>query len=99
MKCTIGSFSTGNNDKTAPGRPIPGREEATMKIHKFCKSPADGVYLSPVYVRDDGKYKIASVDRWIWGTWKRVFEVTNEAGEVVDRLLRLRDAKIAYEKE
>ena len=70
-----------------------------MKIHKFCKSSADGVYLSPVYVREDGKYKIASVDRRICGTWKRVFEVTNEAGEVVGRLPRLRDAKIAYEKE
>lgn len=70
-----------------------------MKIHKFCKSPVDGVYLSPVYVRDDGKYRIASVDRCICGTWKRVFEVTNEAGEVVDRLPRLRDAKIAYETE
>ena len=30
MKCTIGSFSTGNNDKTALGRPIPGRKETTM---------------------------------------------------------------------
>lgn len=70
-----------------------------MKIHKFHKSPADGVYLSPVYVRDDNKYKIASVDRCICGTWKRVYEVTSEAGEVAARFPRLRDAKIAYEME
>lgn len=69
-----------------------------MKIHKFHKT-SEGVYLSPVYVRDDGKYKIASVDRCICGTWKRVFEVTNEAGEVVGTLMRLRDAKITYEME
>nr|DAG79922.1 MAG TPA: hypothetical protein [Caudoviricetes sp.] len=67
-----------------------------MTIHKFHKTN-EGVYLSPVYVRDDGKFKIASVDRCICGAWKRVFEVTNEAGEVVGTLPRLRDAKITYE--
>ena len=30
MKCTIGSFSTGNNDKAVPGRPIPGRKDKAM---------------------------------------------------------------------
>ena len=30
MKCTIGSFSTGNNDKTEPGRLNPGRKGTTM---------------------------------------------------------------------
>lgn len=69
-----------------------------MKIHKFHKT-TEGTYLFPVYVRDDGKYKIASVDRHINGTWKRVFEVTNEAGEVVGTLPRLKDAKITYEAE
>ncbi len=67
-----------------------------MEIHKFRKT-ADGGYLFPVYVRDDGKYKIASVDRTICGTLKRVFEATNESGEVVGTFLRLRDAKITYE--
>ena len=70
-----------------------------MKIHKFHKSKTEGVYLSPVYIRDDGKYKIASVDRNIFGTWKRVYEVTDTAGEVIATLPRLRDAKIAFEAE
>lgn len=69
-----------------------------MKIHKFHKT-SNGVYLFPVYVRDDGKYKIASVDRRVFGTLKRVFEVTNEAGEIVGTFPRLRDAKISYEME
>ena len=69
-----------------------------MKIHKFHKTN-EGVYLSPVYVRDDGKFKIASVDRCICGTWRRVFEVTDEAGEVVGTLLLLKDAKTTYEAE
>lgn len=69
-----------------------------MKTHKFHKT-SDGGYLFPVYVRDDGKYKIASVDRTICGTLKRVFEVTNESGEVVGTFPRLRDAKISYEME
>lgn len=69
-----------------------------MNIHKFHKT-SDGVYLFPVYVRDDGKYKIASVDRTICGTLKRVFEVTNESGEVVGTFPRLRDAKISHEME
>lgn len=51
-----------------------------MTIHKFHKAKTEGVYLSPVYIRDDGKYKIASVDRIICGTWKRVYEVTDTAG-------------------
>lgn len=69
-----------------------------MRIHKFHKT-SDGGYLFPVYVRDDGKYKIASVDRCICGKLKRVFEVTNEAGEIVGTLPRLKDAKISYEME
>ena len=64
-----------------------------MTTHKFHKTN-EGVYLSPVYARDDGKFKIASVDRCICGAWKRV---TNEEGEVVGTLPRLRDAKITYE--
>lgn len=69
-----------------------------MEIYKFRKTN-EGVYLSPVYVRDDGKFKIASVDRCICGTWKRVFEVTDESGEVVGTFPRLKDAKAAYEAE
>ena len=69
-----------------------------MTIHKFHKTN-EGVYLSPVYVRDDMKFKIASVDRCICGTWKRVFETTDESGEVVGTFPRLKDAKTAYEAE
>ena len=69
-----------------------------MKIHKFHKT-TEGAYLFPVYVRDDGKYKIASVDRCYGGTYKRVFEVTDAAGKVVATLPRLRDAKISFEAE
>lgn len=67
-----------------------------MTIHKFRKT-SNGVYLSPVYVRDDGKFKIASVDRRIDGTFKRVFEVTDNSGAVVCTFQRLRDAKAVYE--
>lgn len=69
-----------------------------MEIHKFRKTN-EGVYLSPVYVRDDGKFQIASVDRCICGTWKRVFEVTDESREVVGTFQRLKDAKTTYEAE
>lgn len=48
------------------------------------------------YVREDGKYTITSVDRKINGTYKNVFEVTNELGEVIDTLPRLKDAKAKY---
>lgn len=68
-----------------------------MTIHKFHKTN-EGVYLSPVYVRDDGKFKIASVDRRVCGTWKRVFEVADEAGEVVVTFPRLKDAKTAVHR-
>ena len=67
-----------------------------MTIHKFHKTNK-GVYLFPVYARDDGKFKIESADRRIGGIWKHVYEVTNESGEIVGTFLRLRDAKIAYE--
>ena len=69
-----------------------------MTTHKFHKT-TDGGYLFPVYVRDDGKYTIASVDRTICGTLKRVYEVKNETGEVVGTWPRLRDAKISCEAE
>ena len=69
-----------------------------MKIHKFHKTN-EGAYLFPVYVRDDGKYKISSVDRCYGGTYKRVFEVADAAGNVVATLPRLRDAKIYFEAE
>lgn len=48
------------------------------------------------YVREDGEITITSVDRRINGTWKNVFEVTNAAGEVIDTLPRLKDAKTKY---
>ena len=48
------------------------------------------------YVREDGKFTITSVDRRINGTWKNVFEVTDEAGTVIETLPRLKDAKAKY---
>lgn len=85
-------------DRKIPSPRVKGRKGNNMKIHEFHKT-TEGAYLFPVYVRDDGKYKIASVDRCICGAVKRVFEVTNEAGEVVGTLMRLRDAKTSYEME
>ena len=48
------------------------------------------------YVREDGKFTITSVDRRINGALKNVFEVTNEYGNVIDTLPRLKDAKEKY---
>lgn len=48
------------------------------------------------YVREDGKFTITSVDRRINGFLKNVFEVTDEAGSVIDTLPRLKDAKAKY---
>ena len=48
------------------------------------------------YVREDGKFTITSVDRRVNGTLKNVFEVTDEAGSVIDTLPRLKDAKAKY---
>lgn len=50
------------------------------------------------YTREDGKYTITSVDRKINGTWKNVFEVSDESGNLIDTLPRLKDAKAKYEK-
>ena len=43
-----------------------------------------------------GKFTITSVDRRVNGTLKNVFEVTDEAGSVIDTLPRLKDAKAKY---
>lgn len=48
------------------------------------------------YVREDGRLTITSVDRRVNGTLKNVFEVTDEAGTVIDTLPRLKDAKEKY---
>ena len=48
------------------------------------------------YVREDGRFTITSVDRRVNGTWKNVFEVTDETGSVIDTLPRLKDAKAKY---
>lgn len=61
---------------------------------KFKKVP--NVYMFSKYVREDGKYTIESVDRRINGTWKNVFEVSDENGIVIDTLPRLKDAKTKY---
>ena len=55
------------------------------------------VYMFSKYIREDGKFTIASVDRKINGTYKNVFEVSNENDEVIDTLFRLKDAKAKYE--
>lgn len=64
--------------------------------HTFKKIPGT-VYLFPVYVRDDGKYTISSVDRCVSGTYRRVFEVSDYFGSVVATFSRLRDAKASFE--
>lgn len=64
--------------------------------HTFKKIPGT-VYLFPVYVRDDGKYTISSVDRRVSGTYRRVFEVSDSSGSVVSTFSRLRDAKASFE--
>lgn len=69
-----------------------------MKRLKFKKAD-NGAYLFPVYVREDGKYTIASVDRWIGGALKRVYEVSDSAGNVIGTLPRLKDAKTSFEME
>lgn len=59
------------------------------------KKQANVMFFSK-YVREDGKYVIRSVDRYINGALKNVFEVQDEAGNVIDRLPRLKDAKAKY---
>ena len=62
---------------------------------KFKKQP--NVAFFSKYVREDGKYTIESADRRINGTLKNVFEVSDESGNVIDTLPRLKDAKAKYE--
>ena len=64
--------------------------------HTFKKVSGSG-YLFPVYVRDDGKFTISSVDRRIDGVYRRVYEVADYFGAVVATYWLLRDAKLAYE--
>jgi len=61
---------------------------------KFKKQPNDAFFSK--YTREDGKYTIESVDRCINGTLKGVFEVTDKAGNLIDTLPRLKDAKTKY---
>lgn len=61
---------------------------------KFKK--AKNIYLFSKYIREDGKITITSCNRRINGTLKVVFEVTDENGNIVDTLLRLKDAKAKY---
>lgn len=58
------------------------------------KKQANVAFFSK-YVREDGKFTITSVDRR-GRTLKNVFEVTDEAGTVIDTLPRLKDAKEKY---
>lgn len=64
---------------------------------KFKKQP--NVPFFSKYTREDGKYTITSEDRIINGTWKNVFEVTDEKGNLIDVLPRLKDAKEKYSGE
>ena len=50
------------------------------------------------YTREDGKFTIESVDRRINGTFKNVFEVTDETGKVIDTLPRLKDVESEIRK-
>lgn len=80
--------------KKVPEEPTATLEAAPAPM-KFKKQP--NVAFFSKYVREDGKITITSVDRQINGTWKNVFEVTNEDGAVIDVLPRLKDAKAKYE--
>ena len=73
-------------------------EYKTMTVQKFRKT-TEGEYLSPVYVRDDGKYKIESKDRRVMGSLKRVYIVYNSEGEEITFFYRLKDAKTTFEIE
>ena len=59
------------------------------------KKQANVAFFSK-YVREDGKFTITSVDRRVNGTLKIVFDLTVEAGSVIDTLPRLKDAKAKY---
>ena len=52
------------------------------------KKQANVAFFSK-YVREDGKFTITSVDRRVNGTLKNVFEVTDEAGTVIDKFPRI----------
>ena len=59
------------------------------------KKQANVAFFSK-YVLEDGKFTITSVDRRVNGTLKNVVEVTDEAGNVIDTLPRLKDTKAKY---
>ena len=59
------------------------------------KKQANVAFFSK-YVLEDGKFTITSVDSRVNGTLKNVFEVTDEAGNVIDTLPRLKDTKAKY---
>lgn len=61
---------------------------------KFKKVPNQ--FMFGKFVREDGKYTITSTDTRINGTWKNVFEVSDERGNVIDTLPCLKDAKAKY---
>lgn len=61
---------------------------------KFKKVP--NVYLFSKYIREDGKYTIESVDVKINNSYKNVFIVTDENGNEVEIMKRLKDAKEKY---
>lgn len=69
-------------------------EDKKMKFKKQSNVP----FFSK-YTREDGKYTITSEDRKINGIWKNVFEVTDEKGNLIDVLPRLKDAKEKYSGE
>lgn len=64
------------------------------KMMKFKKVP--NVYLFSKYIREDGKYTIESVDVKINNSYKNVFIVTDENGNEVEIMKRLKDAKEKY---
>ena len=59
------------------------------------KKQANVAFFSK-YVREDGKFTITSVDLRVNRKIKKKFEVTDEAGSVIDTLPRLKDAKAKY---
>ena len=61
---------------------------------KFRKAP--NVPFFSKYIREDGKYIIESEDVKINNSYKNVFKVTDENGNVIEIMKKLKDAKEKY---
>lgn len=53
-------------------------------------------YYHSRYIREDGKFVITSINQRKNGRYKRVYEVTDHYGYVIDTMELLEDAMIKY---